>query len=101
MITVNHVSRYPKGTVDYGLKYDANKKIKLHGYVDSGWVGMATDRISTSSCCFSLGSCMISWFSRKKSCVALSTAEAEYAVACSDSCEVVWPMKLLSNLFYL
>ena len=44
---------------------------------------------------------MISWFSRKQSYVALSTIEAEYAAACSASCEVVWLRKLLSDLFDL
>ena len=33
--------------------------------------------------------------------MALSTAEAEYVVACSPSCEVVWIRKLLSDLFDL
>ena len=31
----------------------------------------------------------------------LSTTKAEYVVACSTSCEVVWLRKLLSDLFYL
>ena len=44
---------------------------------------------------------MISWFSRKQSCVALSTTEAEYGVACSASCEAVWLRKLLYDLFDL
>ena len=44
---------------------------------------------------------MISWFSRKQSCVALSTVEAEYVVACLTSCEEVWLRKLLSDLFDL
>ena len=44
---------------------------------------------------------MISWFSRKKSCVAPSIDEAEYVASCSGSCEVVWLWKLLSNLFDL
>ena len=44
---------------------------------------------------------MISWFSRKQSCVALSIVEAEYVTACSASCEVVWIRKLLSDLFDL
>ena len=48
-----------------------------------------------------MGSGVISWFSRKQSCVALSTAEAEYVAACSASCEVVWLWKLLSKLFDL
>ena len=26
-----------KGTVEYGLKYNMNKKINLEGYVDSDW----------------------------------------------------------------
>ena len=44
---------------------------------------------------------MISWFSRKQCYVALSTAEAEYLVACSASCDAVGLRKLLSDLFDL
>ena len=77
MIAVKHILRYLRGTVDYGLKYEANHKIKLEGYVDLDWAGSAIDRESTSRCCCSMGSGVISWFSRKKSCVALSIAQAE------------------------
>ena len=101
LIIEKHIRRYLKGTVDYGLKYDVNQKINLEGYVDLDWVGSAIDRKSTSGCCFSMGSGVISWFSRKQSCVALSTAEAEYVTACSASCEVVWLRKLRSCLFDL
>ena len=52
LIAVNNVLRYLKGTVDYGLKYDANQKINLHVYVDSDWAGSITDYKSTSGCCF-------------------------------------------------
>ena len=34
LIASKHVLRYLKYIVDYGLKYDVNQKIKLHGYVD-------------------------------------------------------------------
>ena len=44
---------------------------------------------------------MISWFRRNQSCVAQSTAEADYVRAYSASCKVVWLRKLLSNLFDL
>ena len=44
---------------------------------------------------------MIPWFSSKQSCVALSTTEAEYVIACSAICEAVWLRKLLSDLFDL
>ena len=43
---------------------------------------------------------MISWFSRKQSCAALSTTKVEYVAACSTSCEAVWMRKLLLDLFY-
>ena len=81
-IAANHILRYPKGTIDNGIKYEVNQNINLEGYVDSDLVGSAIDRKSTSGCCFSMRSGVISWFSRKQSCIALSTAEAEYIVAC-------------------
>ena len=37
MIVAKHILRYLKGTVDYGLKYEANQNINLEGYVDSDW----------------------------------------------------------------
>ena len=48
-----------------------------------------------------MGSSVISWISRKQSCVALSIAESEYIIACSIICEAVWHRKLLSELFDL
>ena len=60
LVTTKHVLRNLKDTLDYGLKYDVNQNINLHNYVDSDWAGSATDRKSTSGCCFSLGSSMIS-----------------------------------------
>ena len=102
MIVAKHILRYLRGTIDYGIKYDVNQKIiNLEGYVDSDLAGSAINRKSTSGCCFSMGSGMISWFSRKQSCVALNTAEAEYVAACSTSCEAVWLRKLLSDIFDL
>ena len=101
LIAAKDILSYLKGIVDYGIKYDANQKIKLEGYVDSNLAGSATNRKSTLRCCFSMGSGVISWFSRKHYCVALSTTEAQYVTSCSDSFEAVWLRKLLSDLFDL
>ena len=101
LIATKNILRYLKGTVDYGLKYEENQKINLEGYVDLDWVCSSIDRKSTSRCCFSMGSGMISWFRRKQSYVALSTAEAEYVTTFLTSFEVVWLRKLLSDLFDL
>ena len=35
LIAAKNILRYLKGMVDYGLKYEANQKINLEGYVDS------------------------------------------------------------------
>ena len=72
-----HVLRYLWGTVGYGLRYSSSVDLSLQGYVDADWVGSAMDQKSTSNFCFTLGSSMVSWCSRKHSSVALSTAKAE------------------------
>ena len=81
--------RYLKGTVDYGLKYDVNKNINLEGYGDSDWADSSIDRKITLGCCFSMGSRVISWFSRKQSCMELSTTKEKYVATLSAILEVV------------
>jgi hypothetical protein len=55
-----HVLRSLKGTIDYGLRYVSDHEIILQGFTDSNWVGSVVYRKTTSGCCFSLGSTMIS-----------------------------------------
>jgi hypothetical protein len=69
LIVAKHVMRYLEGTIENGIKYDADCELKQHGYYDSDWVGSVTDHKSTSGCCFRLGSGVISWFSRKQTSV--------------------------------
>ena len=97
-VVTKHVLRYLHGTIGYGLRYTAGDGVKLEGFTDSDWAGSVVDRKSTSGCCFSLGSAMVSWFSKKQSSVALSTAEAEYIAAWAASKEAVWLRKLLADL---
>jgi hypothetical protein len=101
LVAAKHVMRYLKGTLEYGLCYTGDHDFRLYGYTDSDWAGSVSDRKSTSGCCFSLGSAMTSWQSRKQSSIALSTTEAEYIAACSASCEAIWLRKLLTGLFDL
>jgi hypothetical protein len=73
LVVAKHVMRYLKGTIDCGLSYDGDHDFTLSGYTDADWAGSVSDRKNTSGCCFSLGSAMISWQSRKQSNIALST----------------------------
>ena len=81
-MVAKHALRYLRGTIGYGLRYTSSSDLTLVSCLDFDWAGSVDDRKSTSGCCFSLGSSMVSWFSRKQSAVALSTAEAEYIAAC-------------------
>ena len=72
LVAAKHVMRYLKGTIDFGLYYDNRHEYRLYGYTDANWARSISDRKSTSGGCYSLGSAMISWFSRKQSSVALS-----------------------------
>ena len=87
-MVAKHAVKYLKGTVDYGLKYEANQKINLEGYVDSDWAGNAIDRKSTSGYCFSMGSRVISWFGRMEPCMALSGTEEKYVHTCYLGCSM-------------
>ena len=53
---------------------------------------------STSGYCFSFGSGVFSWSSRKQEVVAQSTAEAEYIAAVAAVNQALWLRKLLTDL---
>jgi hypothetical protein len=61
-----HMLRYLHGTIGYGLRYVSGGDVTLQGYTNSDWAWSAVDQKSTYECCFSLGSGMISWLSRKQ-----------------------------------
>ena len=82
LTAAKHILRYLKGTVDYGIKYNTDQRIKLEGYVDSYWASSAIDRKINSGCYFSMRSGVISWFDRMESCMELSTAEAKDVATC-------------------
>jgi hypothetical protein len=65
LVVAKHVMRYLKGTIYCGLDYDGDHDFTLSGYTDVDWAGSVSERKITSGCCFSLGSAMISWQSRK------------------------------------
>lgn len=82
------ILRYLKNTVDTGLMYTRGTE-KLVAYSDADWAGDKTDRKSTSGSVVLYAGNPISWFSKKQTCVALSTAEAEYVAGAASAQEVV------------
>eukprot|EP00253_Pinus_taeda_P024874 PITA_24874 len=82
------------------LMYLVNTRLDICFAVNtmSQFMCCASDRKSTSGCCFGLGSAVVSWFSRKQQ-LALSSAEIEYMAASPASCEAIWLRKMLFGLF--
>ena len=91
------VLRYLSGTCNYGLLYTDISNVTLAGYSDSDWAGNVDDRRSITGYAFSIGSGVISWSSKKKSTVALSSCEEEYQALCAATCEAIWLRRLLSD----
>jgi hypothetical protein len=55
------------------------------------------DRKSTSGACQFLGRSLVSWSSKKKNCVCLSTAKAEYVAAVSCCAQLLWMRQTLED----
>ena len=94
-MAAKNILRCTRGIVEYGLAYERRGSVRLIGFTNVDWVGCVEYQKSTLGSCFSIGSGVGSWFSRKHKSVALSSTEAEYMAAC----EGMWLRKLLAWLF--
>ena len=56
---------YIRGTVEYGLVYEHRGSVQLASFKYADWAGCVEEHKGTSGCCFSSGSGVVSWFSRK------------------------------------
>ncbi|WVZ90308.1 hypothetical protein U9M48_036618 [Paspalum notatum var. saurae] len=62
----------------------------FRGFSDADHAGCRIDRKSTSGTCQLLGTSLVSWSSRKKANVSLSTTEAKYIAAASCYSQLLW-----------
>ncbi|KAG6506802.1 hypothetical protein ZIOFF_032132 [Zingiber officinale] len=92
------VLRYIQGTTDIGLSFQKNHALNLVGYCDSDLGGSLDDMKSTSGYCFSFGSAIFSWLSKKQQSVAQSSAEAEYISASVATSQAIWLRRILADL---
>ena len=90
--------RYLKGTTNYGIMYNKKGSQECICYSDTDWTGDVNDRKSTSGYLFQISGGAVTWSSKKQSCVALSTAEAEYVAISSAAQEAVWMRQLTTEL---
>ncbi|XP_059064400.1 secreted RxLR effector protein 161-like [Cryptomeria japonica] len=92
------ILRYIKGTINFGLYYSHTKNAHIYGYCDSDFARDSIDRKSTSGYVFKLGIGAITWNSKKKSTIALSSTEAKYRSASEAAKEAIWLNQLLREI---
>ena len=96
-IVIKHILKYLRRTRNYMLVYSGKDLIPI-GYIDSNFHSDLDSCKSMSGSVFTLGGGATVWKSIKQSCIADSTMEAEYVVACEVAKEAVWLCKFLSDL---
>ena len=96
---VKRILRYIKGTMNFGITFQAKEKTCiLTGYSDADWANDTETRRSTSGYIFQINASTISWCSKKQSCVSTSTTEAEYIALSFATQEAIWLRRLLENV---
>ncbi|XP_070007932.1 secreted RxLR effector protein 161-like [Nicotiana sylvestris] len=91
------ILRYLKGTQDQVLYYPSGDNFNLIRYADADYTGYLMDKKSTSEMAYFLGSCLISWGTRKQNSVALSIAEAKYVATASCYAQLLWIKRQLED----
>ncbi|XP_066908731.1 uncharacterized protein [Halyomorpha halys] len=89
--------RYLKDTKEMGIIFGKNEDIDLIGFSDADWAGDIETRRSVRGFMAFLAGNPVAWHSRKQTCVALSTMEAEYIAAGIAAQELVNLCGLISE----
>jgi len=71
---------------------------KLVGFSDADWAGDCDSRKSTSGFVFMYAGGPVSWGSKRQTCVALSTSEAEYVALSVTVQEGLWLHRMLNEV---
>ncbi|KAI3734277.1 hypothetical protein L6452_13742 [Arctium lappa] len=94
---ISRVLGYLKRTSDLELTYMMHPGI-LEGYSDASWIDHSSDSKSTSGWIYTLGGGAISWASKKQTCIAHSTMEAEFIALAVAVKEAEWIRDLLTDI---
>ncbi|GJR64458.1 retrovirus-related pol polyprotein from transposon TNT 1-94 [Tanacetum coccineum] len=94
---IKRIFRYPKGTIDMGVWYSKDSYITLTAYADADQVGCQDTRRNTSRSAQFLRDKLVSWSSKKKKSIAISSTKAEY-IALSGCCaQILWMISQLTD----
>ncbi len=95
---IKRILSYLAGTLRHGICFHPSNTSSITGYADADYAGDLDKRRSTTGFVFLFHGGPMSWTSRRQSCTALSTTEAEYMSACDASKEANWISWLLHEI---
>ena len=98
MSIVNHILAYLKSSPGKGILFSKHGHLDIEGYTDSDFAGSKLDRNSTSGYVSFVRGDLVTWRSKKKSVVSLSSAEAKYRALHHATTELTWLRILLSEI---
>lgn len=89
---LKRVLRYLKGTINLSLALSGvcHTGDLIYGYADASYAECRIDRKSQSGHIIFVNGGVTSWLSRKQSCVAISSTEAEYLALAKATQEIIW-----------
>nr|GEW86899.1 zinc finger, CCHC-type [Tanacetum cinerariifolium] len=94
---ITRVSKYLRGTMNYGLSFVGYPSV-LDAYLDTSWINHVEDSSSTSGWVFLLGGGAISWASKKQTCITGSTMKSEFVALAAAGKEAEWLRNLIHEI---
>lgn len=98
VVAVKRIFRYLQGTKEFGLWYPKGNQLDLAAFLDADWARCVDTQKSTSGAAFFLAGCLVSWSSKKRSSITLSTTEAKYVAAAACCTQVLWMKQNLQDI---
>ncbi|KAH1064247.1 hypothetical protein J1N35_029234 [Gossypium stocksii] len=99
-IVARIILMYLQEMSSYGILYKKGVEFDLIRLIDSDFVRDTNDRKSTSEYVFMFRSRAISWSSKKKPIVTLSTIEAEFVASTTCACHAIWLGNVFVNVYF-
>ncbi|KAL7607149.1 hypothetical protein Lser_V15G19427 [Lactuca serriola] len=89
LTTVKNIFQYLKGSILLGLWYPSKSRFFIQAFSDADLGSCTLDRKSTSGGCQLLYGKLVSWQSKKQTCVLISTAESKYVAAAAYTSQII------------
>ncbi|CAN1176981.1 Retrovirus-related Pol polyprotein from transposon TNT 1-94 [Linum perenne] len=98
LVAVYRILRYLQGTRSVGIFLPAKGNPSITAFADADYAGCVDTRRSTSGWIVKVGNACVSWRCKKQDRVAKSSTEAEYRSMSEVCSEIVWLIRLLTDL---